>query len=209
MGSGKSYLCELIGLFAGPGGNSKVSYPTTSEEATKVILSLLLTGPAVIEFDDMDGDWTPFATIKQMLTAEEISGRILGVSKTGQVSTRALFLSRATTSGPCGTCCAASSRCTSIPAARRLRRWSINDEPVDRVRANRSRVRWRGIDHRSGRSNGRVAPHGRIQHRNVWRRLVGLLQAPADLARASRPSDGLAGTDTTRPRRRGARRPDA
>ena len=47
FGSGKTYLCELIGAFAGPGGNAKVSYPTTSEEATKVILSLLLTSPAV------------------------------------------------------------------------------------------------------------------------------------------------------------------
>ena len=48
--------CELIGAFAGPGGNAKVSYPTTSEEATKVILSLLLTSPACVEFDDMDSD---------------------------------------------------------------------------------------------------------------------------------------------------------
>ena len=60
FGSGKTYLCELIGAFAGPGGNSKVSYPTTSEEATKVILSLLMTSPAVIEFDDMDTDLRHF-----------------------------------------------------------------------------------------------------------------------------------------------------
>jgi len=57
MGSGKTYLCELIGAFAGPRLNNKVSYPTSSEEATKVILSLILTSPAVIEFDDMDTDW--------------------------------------------------------------------------------------------------------------------------------------------------------
>src|SRR5215467_8903480 len=53
FGSGKTYLCELIGAFAGPGGNAKVSYPTTSEEATKQILSLLLISPACIEFADM------------------------------------------------------------------------------------------------------------------------------------------------------------
>jgi hypothetical protein len=87
FGSGKTYLCELIGAFAGPGGNAKVSYPTTSEEATKVILSLLLTSPAVIEFDDMDTDWIPHGTIKRMLTAEKITDRILGVSKTATVST--------------------------------------------------------------------------------------------------------------------------
>jgi len=100
FGSGKTYLCELIGAFAGPGGNAKVSYPTTSEEATKVILSLLLTSPAVIEFDDMDTDWTPHGTIKRMLTADQITDRILGVSKTATVSTRTLFLGSGNNVGP-------------------------------------------------------------------------------------------------------------
>jgi len=100
FGSGKSYLCELIGAFAGPAGNAKVSYPTTSEEATKVILSLLLTSPAVIEFDDMDTDWIPHGTIKRMLTAEHITDRILGVSKTATVSTRTLFLASGNNVGP-------------------------------------------------------------------------------------------------------------
>ena len=100
FGSGKTYLCELIGAFAGPGGNAKVSYPTTSEEATKVILSLLLTSPACVEFDDMDTDWIPHGTIKRMLTAETITDRILGVSKTATVSTRTLFLGSGNNVGP-------------------------------------------------------------------------------------------------------------
>jgi hypothetical protein len=100
FGSGKTYLCELIGAFAGPGGNAKVSYPTTSEEATKVVLSLLLTSPACVEFDDMDTDWLPHGTIKRMLTAETITDRILGVSKTATVSTRTLFLGSGNNVGP-------------------------------------------------------------------------------------------------------------
>src|SRR6185295_5484370 len=100
FGSGKTYLCELIGAFAGPGGNAKVSYPTTSEEATKVILSLLLTSPAVIEFDDMGTDWIPHGTINRMLSAEHITDRILGASKTATVSTRTLFLGSGNNGGP-------------------------------------------------------------------------------------------------------------
>lgn len=100
FGSGKTFLCELIGAFAGPGENAKVSYPTTSEEATKVILSLLLTSPSVIEFDDMDTDWIPHGTIKRMLTADSITDRILGFSKTATVSTRCLFLGSGNNVGP-------------------------------------------------------------------------------------------------------------
>jgi hypothetical protein len=100
FGSGKTYLCEVIGAFAGPGGNLKVSYPTTSEEATKVILSLLLTSPAVIEFDDMDTDWIPHGVIKRMLTTDKITDRILGVSKTATVSTRTIFLGSGNNVGP-------------------------------------------------------------------------------------------------------------
>ena len=100
MGSGKTYLCELIGAFAGPGLNNKISYPTSSEEATKVVLSLLLTSPAIIEFDDMDTDWTPHGVIKGMLTAEQITERVLGVSKTAAVSTRTLILGSGNNVGP-------------------------------------------------------------------------------------------------------------
>jgi len=100
IGSGKSYQNELIGAFAKPGFTQKVSYPTTSEEATKSILSLLLPAPAVIEFDDMATDWIPHGIINRMLTAESITDRILGVSKTATVSTRTLFLSSGNNVGP-------------------------------------------------------------------------------------------------------------
>lgn len=99
-GSGKSYLCETIALFAGPGGSSRVSYPKTSEEATKAILSLLLSAPAVIEFDDMDTDWLPHGVVNRMLTAESIADRILGVSKIATVSTSALVLGSGNNVGP-------------------------------------------------------------------------------------------------------------
>ena len=53
MGSGKTYLYELVGAFCRPQAEKKVSYPTSSEEAEKVILSLRLTASAVREVDDM------------------------------------------------------------------------------------------------------------------------------------------------------------
>jgi hypothetical protein len=60
----------------------------------------LLTSPACVEFDDMDTDWIPHGTIKRMLTAEAITDRILGVSKTATVSTRTLLLGSGNNVGP-------------------------------------------------------------------------------------------------------------
>jgi hypothetical protein len=136
-GSGKTYLCELIGAFAGPGGNAKVSYPTTSEEATKVMLSLLLNGPAAIEFDDMDTDWIPHGIIKRVLTAEHITDRILGVSKTATVGTRTLFLGSGNNVGPIRDL---SRRVVTIhldPRCSSPATITYQGSPVDKVRENR------------------------------------------------------------------------
>jgi hypothetical protein len=99
-GSGKSFLNEVTGAFAGPGLNTKVSYPVSSEEATKSVLSLLLKNPAVIDYDDMSTDWVPHSVLLRALTAEKITDRILGYSNTATVSTRSLFLGSGNNVGP-------------------------------------------------------------------------------------------------------------
>lgn len=99
-GSGKSYLCETISLFAGPGSPARMSYPKTSEEASKAILAVLMTGPAVIEFDDMDTDWIPHGSINRMLTSRSMTDRILGVSKIATVRTDALVMGSGNNVGP-------------------------------------------------------------------------------------------------------------
>ena len=139
FGSGKTYLCELIGAFAGPGGNAKVSYPTTPEEATKTILSLLLTSPAVIEFDDMDTDWLPHGTIKRMLTAEQITDRILGVSKTATVSTRTLFLGSGNNCGPIRDLLRRVLTIHIDPRCQTPATLAYDGAPVDKVRKNRGK----------------------------------------------------------------------
>ena len=139
FGSGKTYLCELIGSFASPGGNAKVSYPTSPEEATKVILSLLLRGPAVIEFDDMDIDWLPHGTIKRMLTAEHITDRILGVSKTATVSTRCLFLGSGNNVGPIRDLLRRVLTIHVDPRCATPATMTYKGAPVDKVRQNRGK----------------------------------------------------------------------
>lgn len=57
------------------------------------MLAELLTAPAVIEFDNLTTDLIPHKSLCTALTSENMSGRILGQSKTAEVGTRALFLS--------------------------------------------------------------------------------------------------------------------
>jgi hypothetical protein len=139
IGSGKSYLCELIGAFAGAGGNAKVSYPTTAEEATKSMLALLLTSPAVIEFDDMDQDWIPHGTINRMLTAEQITDRILGVSKVATVSTRTLVLGSGNNVGPVRDLLRRVLTIHIDPRCSTPATLSYDASPVDKVRKNRGK----------------------------------------------------------------------
>jgi len=92
IGSGKSYLCRLISLFASAADSERTSYPKNEEDASKKILSLLMKSPACIEFDDMSSNWKPYTILKQMFTAETVTDRLLGVNKVATVSTRSLIL---------------------------------------------------------------------------------------------------------------------
>lgn len=80
-GSGKSYLASVISPFAGPGEARSISYPSTNEEATKVVLSLALEQPSAVCFDDMPTDWLPHGAMNRMMTNGWITERLLGSSK--------------------------------------------------------------------------------------------------------------------------------
>ena len=100
VGSGKSYLCELVTAFATPQRGTPTSFPADDEECRKLLLAELLRGPAVVEFDNLTGDLVAHKSLCTALTSEHMSGRILGVSKTATVNTRALFLSSGNNVGP-------------------------------------------------------------------------------------------------------------
>jgi hypothetical protein len=93
VGSGKSYLCELITAFATPQRGTPTTFPADDEECRKLLLAELLRAPAVIEFDNLTSDLLAHKSLCTALTAQHLSGRILGSSKTTTVSTRTLFLS--------------------------------------------------------------------------------------------------------------------
>jgi hypothetical protein len=100
VGSGKSYLCELITAFASAQRSTPTSFPADNDECRKLLLAELLRSPAVIEFDNLTGDLVAHKSLCIALTSEYTTGRILGISKTVSVSTRTLFLSSGNNVGP-------------------------------------------------------------------------------------------------------------
>jgi hypothetical protein len=93
IGSGKSYLCQIISLHATPASSTPHTFPSDDEEMKKLLFAELMTAPAVICFDNIEGDLKPYPSLMTALTEEYVNGRILGQSKTQEASTNALFLS--------------------------------------------------------------------------------------------------------------------
>lgn len=99
-GSGKSFLCELIAIFATEQPSAPAAFPSDNDECRKFLLAELLRGPAVITFDNLTSDLLAHRSLCTALTSEYLSERILGISKTATVSTRTLFLSSGNNVGP-------------------------------------------------------------------------------------------------------------
>ena len=91
MGSGKSYLCELIAAFAGPAGSANISYPMTGRRRARS--SLRFVDQARRSRVRRHG--YPLARPQRRqreLDIYQITERVLGVSKAATVGTGALFL---------------------------------------------------------------------------------------------------------------------
>lgn len=100
IGSGKSFLSRLISSLATPQNVPGVAFPGDGDEMRKTLIALLIKSPAVINFDDLNGDIVPSEALKTAMTEEYIGGRILGVSKDVSCSSRTLFLFSGNNVGP-------------------------------------------------------------------------------------------------------------
>lgn len=183
VGSDKSYLCELITAFATPQRGTPTSFPADDEECRKLLLAELLRAPAVVEFDNLTGDLVAHKSLCTALTSEFMSGRILGVSKTATVGTRALFLSSGNNVGPVQDM---TRRCLTIrlspqcevPAARTFTRPGlVHDVLRERGRA----LCVGGADHHSRLDRRRQTKDGMQVAGKLWR-LVGTVLSAAAMA---------------------------
>lgn len=137
IASGKSYLCELLTAFATPQRGTPHAFPADDEECRKLLLSELLTAPAVVEFDNLTSDLIPHKSLCTALTSEFISGRILGQSKTAEVDTRTLFLSSGNNVDPVRDMTRRTVTITLDPACETPAARDFKKQPVSEVRADR------------------------------------------------------------------------
>lgn len=90
-GSGKSLLCETVGIIATGHKPTMISQGKTDEENEKRISSVLMAGDPILVFDNCDrplgGD-----TLCSALTQEVIAARVLGKSEVPRLLTNALFM---------------------------------------------------------------------------------------------------------------------
>lgn len=100
IGSGKSHLNRVISSLATPQNVAGIAFPRDADEMRKMLIAMLIKSPAVINFDDLDGDIVPSEALKTTLTEEFIGGRLLGLSKDVTCSTRTLFLFSGNNVGP-------------------------------------------------------------------------------------------------------------
>lgn len=137
-GSGKSFLASLIACFGGPGGPHNTSYPTSTEEASKLALSLMMSSPAVVCFDDMVSDWVAFAALNRMLTSETISDRILGTNRVATARTATLIMGTGNNIRPLRDM---ARRVVSVylsPRVQDITSLRYSGDPVAKVKANRA-----------------------------------------------------------------------
>ena len=99
-GSGKTYLQCLISLFATAGDTLRMPYPINNDECQKMLLSAYLRSPPVIEFDNLTTDLFAHSSMCTALTSSTITGRVLGESKTADVSTRSTHIGSGNNVGP-------------------------------------------------------------------------------------------------------------
>ncbi len=99
-GSGKSYLCQLISVFASGKRSVPTSFPKDEDECRKLLIGELFSGTPVIEFDNLTCDLLPHNSLCSSLSSSSYRSRLLGTHKSPELSTRVLFLSSGNNVGP-------------------------------------------------------------------------------------------------------------
>ena len=99
-GTGKSYLCKLISVFATDMQREPLSIPKTDDETEKRLFTELLQVPAVLEFDDVSANIKPLSMLCTLISNSTARCRILGTMTSKGLKLKTLILSSGVNKGP-------------------------------------------------------------------------------------------------------------
>lgn len=139
-GSGKSYLADVVTLFAGSDEPYRVSFPERADEAAKLLVTVLREKPSAVVFDDMQGNWKSLGPLNRALSSPTITERLLGSNRTATASTRVLFMGTGNNVEPerdarRRVVCIALAPRSETPALRKFR-----EDPIATLRKHRTRA---------------------------------------------------------------------
>jgi hypothetical protein len=171
-GSGKSLLCETVGIIATGHKPTMISQGKTDEENEKRISSVLMAGDPVVVFDNCDralgGD-----TLCSALTQEVIAARILGKSEVPRLLTNALFMATGNNLEVVGDLGRRTLLCRIDTGAERPDQIEHDFSPIEEARADRATLVVAGLTilrgyESAGRPN-RMVPMGSFESWNMIR----------------------------------------
>jgi hypothetical protein len=171
-GSGKSLLCETVGIIATGHKPTMISQGKTDEENEKRISSVLMAGDPIIVFDNCElplgGD-----TLCSALTQEIIASRILGKSEVPRLLTNALFMATGNNLEVMGDLGRRTLLCRIDTGEERPDQIEHDFQPVEEARENRAALVVAGLTilrayEVAGRPN-RMVPMGSFESWNMIR----------------------------------------
>jgi len=136
-GSGKTYLCEMVGVLGLGVKPPAASWGESEEENSKVLFAMLREADPVMLFDNVTNE-IGSADLCKALTSSTIKGRILGVSENAILGTRTLMMFNGNNVRVAGDMTRRAVRCRVDAKMEKPEERSFDFHPVTYVEENRS-----------------------------------------------------------------------
>ena len=136
-GSGKTYLCEMVGVLGLGVKPPAASWSDNDEENSKTLFTMLREADPVVLFDNVATE-IGSADLCKALTSSTIKGRILGVSESATLGTRSLMMFNGNTIRVSGDMTRRAVRCRIDAKTEKPEERSFDFHPVTYVEENRA-----------------------------------------------------------------------
>lgn len=136
-GSGKTYLCEMVGVLGLGVKPPAASWGDSDEENSKTLFTMLREADPVVLFDNVATE-IGSADLCKALTSSTIKGRILGVSESATLGTRTLMMFNGNNIRVAGDMTRRAVRCRIDAKTEKPEERSFDFHPVTYVEENRA-----------------------------------------------------------------------